>query len=174
MNGIHRWSVSNHQPHDCLLNRLFRRKSKKTSKLRVTGLCGVIHRWLVNSLHKEPVTRKMFPVDDVILSRHTTNGATTPTAVNLSSVDSGNTFFFKWLEEICQKCNQSPYMVYRYSAMSKPYHIHRDVLRGWASSRFCRTIFHRVSCCAFVVMLLYSTVAMMTSSNGNIFRVTDP
>ena len=30
--------VSNHQPHDCLLNRLFRRRSKKTSKLRVTGL----------------------------------------------------------------------------------------------------------------------------------------
>ena len=33
-------SVSNHQPHDCLLNRLFGRKSKKTSKLRVTGLCA--------------------------------------------------------------------------------------------------------------------------------------
>ena len=32
-------SVSNHQPRDCLLNRLFRRRSKKTSKLRVTGLC---------------------------------------------------------------------------------------------------------------------------------------
>ena len=32
-------SVSNHQPHDCLFNRLFRRRSKKTSKLRVTGLC---------------------------------------------------------------------------------------------------------------------------------------
>ena len=31
-------SVSNHQPHDCLLNRLFRRRSKKTSKLRVTVL----------------------------------------------------------------------------------------------------------------------------------------
>ena len=31
--------VSNHQPHDCLLNRLFRCRSKKTSKLRVTGLC---------------------------------------------------------------------------------------------------------------------------------------
>ena len=30
-------SVSNHQPHDCFLNRLFRRISKKTSKLRVTG-----------------------------------------------------------------------------------------------------------------------------------------
>ena len=31
--------ISNHQPHHCLLNRLFRRRSKKTSKLRVTGLC---------------------------------------------------------------------------------------------------------------------------------------
>ena len=30
--------VSNHQPNDCLLKRLFRRRSKKTSKLRVTGL----------------------------------------------------------------------------------------------------------------------------------------
>ena len=29
-------SVSNHQPHDCLLNGLFRRRSKKTWKLRVT------------------------------------------------------------------------------------------------------------------------------------------
>ena len=34
-----RESVSNHQPHDCLLNPSFRRRSKKTSKLRVTGLC---------------------------------------------------------------------------------------------------------------------------------------
>ena len=31
--------VSNRQPHDCLLNRSFRRRSKKTSKLRVTGHC---------------------------------------------------------------------------------------------------------------------------------------
>ena len=31
--------VSNNQPHDCLLNHLFRRRSKKTSKLRITGLC---------------------------------------------------------------------------------------------------------------------------------------
>ena len=34
-------SVSNHQPYDCLLNRSFRRRSKKTPKLRVTGLCAV-------------------------------------------------------------------------------------------------------------------------------------
>ena len=31
--------VSNHRRHDCLLNRLFRRRSKKTSKPRVTILC---------------------------------------------------------------------------------------------------------------------------------------
>ena len=30
---------ANHQPHDCLLKRFFRRRSKKTSKLRVTDLC---------------------------------------------------------------------------------------------------------------------------------------
>ena len=34
-----RGGVSDHQPHDCLLNRLFRGRSKKPSKLRVTGLC---------------------------------------------------------------------------------------------------------------------------------------
>ena len=31
--------VSNHRRHDCLLKRLFRCRSKKTRKLRVTGLC---------------------------------------------------------------------------------------------------------------------------------------
>ena len=33
-------NFSNHQPHDCLLNRLFSRRLKKTSKLHVTGLCA--------------------------------------------------------------------------------------------------------------------------------------
>ena len=31
--------IWNHQPHECLLNRLFRCRWKKTSKLRFTGLC---------------------------------------------------------------------------------------------------------------------------------------
>ena len=139
--------VSNHQPHDCLLSPLFKRRSKKTPKLCVTALCvgnssvtsefpalrtsnaenvsiwwrlhvesepiypfhysdvimGVmasqitsltivystvysgsnqrklqssasltcvwrIHWWPVNSPHKGPVTRKMFPFDDVIIN----------------------------------------------------------------------------------------------------------
>ena len=33
-------SVWNHQPRECLLNRLIRWRSKKTSKVRVTGLCA--------------------------------------------------------------------------------------------------------------------------------------
>ena len=52
-----RGGVSNHQPHYCLLNPLFRRRSKKTSKLRFIGLCA----W------NSPVTQKMFPFDDVIM-----------------------------------------------------------------------------------------------------------
>ena len=47
--------VSNHQPHACLLNRLFRRRSKKTPKLRVTGLCA----------GNSPVTRE-FPAQRAI------------------------------------------------------------------------------------------------------------
>ena len=49
-------TVSNHQPHDCLLNRLCRRRSKKTSKPRVTGLCAGNSPGPVNSPHKWPVT----------------------------------------------------------------------------------------------------------------------
>ena len=59
--------VSNHQSHGCLLNRLFRRRSKKTPKLRVTGLCVGNSPGPVNSPHKGPVTRNMFPFDDVIM-----------------------------------------------------------------------------------------------------------
>ena len=72
--------VSDHQPQNCLVNRLFRRRSKKTSKLRVTGLCDGnspvngeysswpfvrgIHGSPVNSPHKGPRTRQMFLFDD--------------------------------------------------------------------------------------------------------------
>ena len=60
-------SVSNHQPRDCLLNRLFRRRSKKASKLCVTGLCVGNSPGTVEFPHKWPVTRKKFPFDYVIM-----------------------------------------------------------------------------------------------------------
>ena len=53
--------VSDRRRLDCFLNRLFRRRSKKASKLRVSGLCEG------NSPHKRPLTRKMFPFGDVIM-----------------------------------------------------------------------------------------------------------
>ena len=59
--------LSNHRSPDCLLNRLFKRRWKTTSKLCVTGLCEGIQRRPVNSPHKGTVTRKMFPFDYVIM-----------------------------------------------------------------------------------------------------------
>ena len=65
-------SVSNHQPHQFfLLNRLFRRRSKKAWKApRHWPLCGEFtgDRWPVNSPHKGPVTLEMFLFDDVIMA----------------------------------------------------------------------------------------------------------
>ena len=60
--------VSNHQPRDCLLNRLFRRRSKKTSKLCVTCLCEGNSPVTGEFPAQRPVMRKMFPFDDVILN----------------------------------------------------------------------------------------------------------
>ena len=44
-----------------------RRRSKKTSELRVTGLCEWNYPVTGEFPHKGPVTRKMFPFDDVIM-----------------------------------------------------------------------------------------------------------
>ena len=65
------YGVTNHRRLDCLLNRLFRHRSKKTSELRVTGLCRGIHRWPADSPHKaaskRPVKRTFFSFDDVTM-----------------------------------------------------------------------------------------------------------
>ena len=59
--------VSNHQPHGCLFNRLFKRRSKKTSKLRATGLCAGNSPGTGEFPAQRAVTRKTFPFDDVIM-----------------------------------------------------------------------------------------------------------
>ena len=80
--------VSNHQPHGCFLNRLLWRRSKKTSKLRVTGLCAGNSPGPVNSPHKGRVTRKMFPFDDVIMRlRHFLQQVTVRWSHHVTSVD---------------------------------------------------------------------------------------
>ena len=59
--------ISIHQRLDCLHNRLFRHRSKETSKLCVTGHCEGNPPVTGGSPHKGPVTRKMSLFDDVIV-----------------------------------------------------------------------------------------------------------
>ena len=59
--------ASNDQPHDCLLKRLFWRRSKKTPKLRVTGLCEGNSLVTGEFPHKGLVMRKIFQFDVVIM-----------------------------------------------------------------------------------------------------------
>ena len=60
--------VSNHQRFYCLLNRLFRCRSKETSKLCITGFCE----WNSPVTGEFPTQKasKMFPFDDVIMMRN--------------------------------------------------------------------------------------------------------
>ena len=60
-------SVSNHEPHHCLLNRLFRRRSRKTSKLRVTGLCVGNSPGTGEFPAQIASNAEMFPFDNVIM-----------------------------------------------------------------------------------------------------------
>ena len=62
--------VSNRRRLDGLLNRLFRCESKKTSNLRLTGLCEGTLPVTSKFPSRRPVTRKMFPFDVVIMHMH--------------------------------------------------------------------------------------------------------
>ena len=62
--------VSNHRRLDCLFKRLFRSRSKKISKLRVTGLCEGNSLVAGEFPHKGQVTREMFPFHDAIMWWH--------------------------------------------------------------------------------------------------------
>ena len=52
-------NVSNHRPHHCLHNRLFRHRSKKTPKLRITGLCAGNSPVTGEFPHKWPVAQNV-------------------------------------------------------------------------------------------------------------------
>ena len=81
--------VSNHQPPDCLLIRLFRRRSKKISKLRVTGLCAGNSPVTDEFSAQKASNVEMFPLDDVIMgaypiiSNHRTDSAHSMESPNL-------------------------------------------------------------------------------------------
>ena len=54
---------------DGLLNRLFRRNSKKYQSSALLAFVEGIQRWLVNSPYEGPITRKIFLFDDIIMLR---------------------------------------------------------------------------------------------------------
>ena len=59
--------VPNHQPHDCLPKRFLRHRLKKTSKLRVTGLCAGNSPVTGKFLAQMASNAEMFPFNDVIM-----------------------------------------------------------------------------------------------------------
>ena len=62
--------VSNHQRYNCLLNCLLMCRSKKHHSSASLAFVRGIAWWPLNSTHKSPATRKMFPFDDVIRRKH--------------------------------------------------------------------------------------------------------
>ena len=62
------YGVSNYQRLDSLLSRLFRRRSKKTSKLRVTDLCAGNSTVTSEFPAQMASNAEMFPFDDVIMT----------------------------------------------------------------------------------------------------------
>ena len=115
--------VPNHQPHGCLLNRLFRCRSKKTSKPRVTGLCVGNSPGPVNFPHKGPVTRKMFPYDDVIMRQ--TAHVTTPLTVS------------------CPKCS----IFKGLCSWALVFGVLRSFWRRWISHELCSSVIIKRSNC---------------------------
>ena len=65
--------VSTQLSFDCLFNRSCRPTSKKHQSLHYWPFVRGIHRWPANSSHKEPLTRKKLPCDDVIMTSQITN-----------------------------------------------------------------------------------------------------
>ena len=61
-----RVDVSNHRRLDYLLNRCSDADQRKLQSSASLVFVRGIHRWQVASPHKGPVTRKMFPLDDIM------------------------------------------------------------------------------------------------------------
>ena len=106
--------ASNHQPHDCLFHRLFRRRSKKISKLRVTGLCEG-----KSSVTAEFPARRASNAENVsIWWRHhglvTCNGVSwTYTATCLDSI-------FLWWNIVDRPCTENIALLWTLFASTRP------------------------------------------------------
>ena len=153
--------------------------SKKTSKLRVTDLCVGNSTGPVNSPHKGPVTRKMFPFDDVIMyGIQTTESILHVTCYGLNAL-------------IHLPIGQQPYSLYRNAMSAK----RQKVTSVWAlflvtvllelllilwHTSSCLNIWHRgllVRSILLSVMLMWGTIIQLPSITldgwGSICYVTN-
>ena len=192
---------SNHQPHHYLLNRLFRRKWKKNQSSASLVFGRGIHRWPVNSTHKWPVMWEMFPFDGIIMEINKQNlnyinqltdltlcvlvtpyrdtdlglywltllliawrhqAITWGISIDFASVRSSDVHLREILEEISyptiNRIGLQQLLIYNFIQISPG-------PLNWKLTSQCWSLAPTVITLCFVEL-------MMTSSNGNIFRVT--
>ena len=89
--------VSKHQPHDCLLNHLLRRRSKKTSKLGVTGLREGNSPVTGKFPSQRASTAEKFAFDDVIIGSHVLRSTKVLVKVNDDTKDNLTRYDFLYM-----------------------------------------------------------------------------
>ena len=122
--------VSNHQSHGCLLNRLFRRRSKKTPKLRVTGLC-------MRGIHRSPAQMASSAENVSIWWRHH--------AVNIWS-----TAHFVWYRLINKCYSVHWHILSNYTVVSVPTEAGTFAVKVKTNLEF------RICMCGNIVLRLFS------------------
>ena len=130
------------QPHDFYSTVYSSANQRKHQSSASLAFVRGIHRWPVNSPHKGPVTRNMFPFDDVIM-------------VGVVMVDSNLN-------------NEIPAMV----KLPGQYGVISAILWSYGIILPVCVLFEY--CWVLPSLLQGDFIIMMTSSNGNIFRVSGP
>ena len=130
-------NVSKHQSYDCLLNRLFDADQRKHQSSASVGFERGIHWGPMNSLHKWPVMRKMFPFDDFIMKVWVQTSVLmthTITKQDLESVIQSTrkvmvirTIFKQMLHNICIHIQLNP-MEYYTMLIAQNYHTYSMIL----------------------------------------------
>ena len=130
-----------------------------------------IHRWPVNSPHKWPVTRKIFPFDDVIIEswKYSTHCQSCKYSTDWLSTDYDWLWILTHLLIYCSIQNLSILTISRQNTLS---------LGCYTSIRIMSSDDSTHSRQSKIIQLysqwavIYEQQFLMTSSNGNIFRVT--
>ena len=145
-------NVSSQWRLDGLLNDLFRRRSKKTSKLCVIGLCEG------NSpvtggfpSHKGPVTRKMFPFDDVIMWVNDVFITITTSYLNNGRV------YFNFHPSLKRKCHFDKIFVTGCTVSG-----HNDKFRYSRWQKFRRNFFSQLWHSVLVTIVFYAFISLST------------